>query len=160
MTEHFDGRTDRFLKSFKEQLDRIQRQITEQIDEMRREICESRDSVRLVYDESRSNTSQPVPKEIDLIECANDSPEDIWRKALSIIRAQINHDAIFETWFAETKIERFDSDAREVVIATHNQFARGWLEKRYTAVVQQALYALKHQDFRVKFVVQTAVLSS
>lgn len=78
-----------------------------------------------------------------------DQLNKIWVDALSIIKEQLNA-ATFKTWFANTKPIGF-VDGR-VCISTPNDFAREWLESRYTSLVASSVCEIIGEEVVVEFV--------
>ena len=58
----------------------------------------------------------------------------------------------FETWIKNTVLINMDELIGEVVIAVPNDFARDWLESRYTKLIKEALYYLTNRFYRITFI--------
>jgi DNA-directed RNA polymerase len=159
LNQRIDAAADRILLSLMNQLDFMQRQISKQMDKLRQEL---RNAIQRDYDTAlRGNTLHPEPENIIVgsghIDSVSDDPDDIWNKALNIVRAQLNNEAMFDCWFVDTKLVQLDSDTRTAVVATDTPFVQLLLENRYAEMVAKVLSAITHQDFQVKFVVRTEV---
>ena len=66
----------------------------------------------------------------------------IWQQILAYIEQQISKPS-FEAWFQSTK--GFLKDERELIIEAPNQFARDWLESRYSTLIDEAIDIVKSE---------------
>lgn len=76
--------------------------------------------------------------------------DELWTAALELIEDQISKPS-FDTWLKNTKPKRFINDT--LTIGVPNEFARDWLEGRYTDLIIDTLYQLTGSTFSVKFVI-------
>jgi chromosomal replication initiator protein len=82
----------------------------------------------------------------------------VWSQVLDIVRAELNTPS-FKTWFEHTApIEITDDGA--FVIGVQNDFARAWLEDRYSQRLSAALEQVTGVGLRVRIVVDREATSS
>jgi len=79
-----------------------------------------------------------------------------WMRVQSHLEKQLSKTS-FETWIKHTALINMDDLTGEVMIAVPNEFARDWLESRYTQLLKEALFDLTNCDYRIKFVEGLAV---
>jgi len=72
----------------------------------------------------------------------------LWANALNIIETRISKPS-FETWLQYTKIKSLDKNI--LTINSPNEFARDWLESRYLAIIQDALYEIIGEKLDIRF---------
>jgi hypothetical protein len=92
LNKRIDEAADRIMQSLMDQLDCMRHQIREQMDELRRVI---RHSIQREHDAAlRGDTLHLVPETSILAsgdcDSVTDDPEEIWNRALKIIRAHIS----------------------------------------------------------------------
>jgi chromosomal replication initiator protein len=75
----------------------------------------------------------------------------IWADVLDIVRDELNEPS-FKTWFEHTEAVRL-TDEGVFVVGVQNDFARAWLEDRYTQRLSAALTQVVGQDLTVMIVV-------
>lgn len=75
---------------------------------------------------------------------------DLWQAALSNIEKKISKPS-FETWFKSTKAQSLQGD--QLVINVPNEFARDWLEERYSDLITEILYELTGESLTAKFII-------
>lgn len=75
---------------------------------------------------------------------------DLWNKALSNIEKKISKPS-FETWLKSTKAHSLQGDT--LTITAPNEFARDWLEERYSQLISGILYEITGEELRVKFII-------
>lgn len=76
--------------------------------------------------------------------------EQIWVDVLDVIRSELNTPT-FKTWFEHTSPVEVRDDY--LVIAVQNEFAREWLESRYSGLLRSALLQVLGRELSVEFVV-------
>jgi chromosomal replication initiator protein len=82
----------------------------------------------------------------------------VWSQVLDIVRAELNTPS-FKTWFEHTApIEITDDGA--FVIGVQNDFARAWLEDRYSQRLSAALEQVTGVGLRVQIIVDREATSS
>ena len=75
---------------------------------------------------------------------------EVWARALAVVRSELNTPT-FKTWFEHTAPLGFFEDT--FLISVPNDFARDWLESRYSGLLRSALRQVTGQDFSVSFTV-------
>jgi chromosomal replication initiator protein len=78
----------------------------------------------------------------------------IWDEVLSIVRAELNTPS-FKTWFEHTAPTELTNDG-VFVISVQNDFARAWLEERYSQRLSAALRQVVGTDMSVRIIVDRA----
>ncbi len=76
--------------------------------------------------------------------------DELWTAALELIEEKISKPS-FDTWLKNTKPKGFINDT--LTIGVPNDFARDWLEGRYTDLIIDTLFQLTGSTFSVKFVI-------
>ncbi|WP_026695817.1 chromosomal replication initiator protein DnaA [Peribacillus kribbensis] len=74
----------------------------------------------------------------------------LWNKALGKIETKISKPS-FETWLKSTKAHSLQGDTLTVVAP--NDFARDWLEERYSHLISGVLLDLTGEELEVKFMI-------
>jgi chromosomal replication initiator protein len=75
---------------------------------------------------------------------------DLWNAALSTIEKKISKPS-FDTWLKSTKAHSLQGDL--LVITAPNEFARDWLEERYSQLISGILYEITGEELSVKFII-------
>ncbi|MFD1707832.1 chromosomal replication initiator protein DnaA [Siminovitchia sediminis] len=75
---------------------------------------------------------------------------DLWEKVLGKIEKKISKPS-FDTWLKST--EAFELHGDTMIVAVPNEFARDWLEGRYTKLISSILYDLVGEHLHVKFII-------
>lgn len=75
---------------------------------------------------------------------------ELWRKVLEKIEKTLSKPS-FDTWLKATKATTLEEDA--LIVAAPNEFARDWLETRYSPLITDTLYETTGNHMKVKFVV-------
>lgn len=75
---------------------------------------------------------------------------DLWNKALANIEKKISKPS-YETWLKSTKAHSLQGDT--LVITAPNEFARDWLEERYSQLISGILYEITGEELTVKFII-------
>ncbi|MBE0477437.1 MAG: chromosomal replication initiator protein DnaA [Coriobacteriia bacterium] len=81
---------------------------------------------------------------------ASTEPCAVWDQTLGIIRTELNTPT-FKTWFEHTCPLGFVDDT--LVVSVPNDFARDWLESRYSGLLRGALRKVTGRDVSVGFTV-------
>ena len=76
--------------------------------------------------------------------------DELWKHSLSILEKKISKPS-FETWLKSTKAHTLKKDTLTVVAP--NEFARDWLEERYSDVISEVLYETTGEQLEVKFII-------
>jgi chromosomal replication initiator protein len=74
----------------------------------------------------------------------------LWQQTLAILETQLSRPSI-ETWFKSTKAISFDANV--LVIGVPGEFARDWLESRYSAIIKKTLFEITGTPIEIKFVI-------
>jgi len=75
---------------------------------------------------------------------------DLWNKALSNIEKKISKPS-FDTWLKATAAHSLQGDS--LVVTAPNEFARDWLEERYSQLISGILYEITGEELTVKFII-------
>jgi chromosomal replication initiator protein len=78
----------------------------------------------------------------------------VWQDVLRIIKSQLNAPT-FKTWFSA--IEPVELNQSHLVIAVPNDFARDWLEARYSSLISASLKEILGENIAVSFIIKPAV---
>ncbi|HET6350634.1 MAG TPA: chromosomal replication initiator protein DnaA [Coriobacteriia bacterium] len=79
----------------------------------------------------------------------------LWDDVLQIVKGELNTPS-FKTWFEHTAPVELTDDG-VFIIGVQNEFARSWLEERYSQRLSQALSQVAGTDMSVRIVVDQAV---
>ncbi|WP_377887202.1 chromosomal replication initiator protein DnaA [Alkalihalobacillus sp. R86527] len=75
---------------------------------------------------------------------------DLWQQALAEIEKKLSKPS-FETWLKSTSANRMEGDT--IIITAPNEFARDWLESRYSSLITETLLELTGSELRAKFII-------
>lgn len=75
---------------------------------------------------------------------------DLWNNALANIEKKISKPS-FDTWLKSTKAHSLQGDT--LVVKAPNEFARDWLEERYSQLISGILYDITGEELGVKFII-------
>jgi chromosomal replication initiator protein len=75
---------------------------------------------------------------------------DLWNAALANIEKKISKPS-YDTWLKSTKAHSLQGDL--LVITAPNEFARDWLEERYSQLIAGILYEITGEELSVKFII-------
>lgn len=75
---------------------------------------------------------------------------DLWDQVLKNIEHKISKPS-FDTWLKYTEAYNLQGDT--LVVAAPNEFARDWLEGRYTDLISGLLYEIVGENLEVKFII-------
>ncbi|WP_053361221.1 chromosomal replication initiator protein DnaA [Bacillus sp. FJAT-27251] len=75
---------------------------------------------------------------------------DLWNNALSKIEKKISKPS-FDTWLKSTKAHSLQGDT--LTITAPNEFARDWLEERYSQLISGILYEITGEELGIKFII-------
>ncbi|MBS3956614.1 MAG: chromosomal replication initiator protein DnaA [Clostridiales bacterium] len=76
--------------------------------------------------------------------------QGVWNDVLSVVRSELNTPT-FKTWFEHTSALELDDDG--LVVSVQNEFAREWLESRYSGLLTSALLQVCERPVAVRFTV-------
>jgi len=74
----------------------------------------------------------------------------VWSDVLDVVRSELNTPT-FKTWFEHTSPVEIVGDS--FVVAVQNEFAREWLDSRYSGLLRSAVHEVLGRDVSVKFMV-------
>lgn len=75
---------------------------------------------------------------------------DLWDRVLEKMEQKISKPS-FDTWLKSTSAHKLQGDT--LIIAAPNEFARDWLEERYSQLISDILYELIGESLHVKFII-------
>ena len=75
---------------------------------------------------------------------------DLWEQTLEYIKKKVSKPS-FETWLKATQAH--DIEDNTMIIHAPNEFARDWLENRYTLLISDALKEITGAELNVKFII-------
>ncbi|MBU8881286.1 chromosomal replication initiator protein DnaA [Bacillus sp. FJAT-29790] len=75
---------------------------------------------------------------------------DLWNNALANIEKKISKPS-YDTWLKSTKAHSLQGDT--LVITAPNEFARDWLEERYSQLISGILYEITGEELATKFII-------
>ncbi|MGP7819567.1 chromosomal replication initiator protein DnaA [Niallia sp. 01092] len=75
---------------------------------------------------------------------------DLWDNALVNIEKKISKPS-FDTWLKSTKAHSLQGDS--LIITAPNEFARDWLEERYSQLISGILYDITGEELGIKFII-------
>ncbi|MGG3561554.1 chromosomal replication initiator protein DnaA [Neobacillus rhizosphaerae] len=75
---------------------------------------------------------------------------DLWNAALANIEKKISKPS-FDTWLKSTKAHSLQGYL--LIITAPNEFARDWLEERYSQLISGILYEITGEELSVKFII-------
>ncbi|WP_345241509.1 chromosomal replication initiator protein DnaA [Pontibacillus salipaludis] len=78
---------------------------------------------------------------------------ELWDNTLAKIEEKISKPS-FETWLKSTKADSLKDDT--LIIVAPNEFARDWLESRYSKLISDALFEVTGAQLQTKFIIPEA----
>jgi len=75
---------------------------------------------------------------------------DLWDKVLIEVEKKVSKPS-FDTWLKLTEAHSLKGDT--IVITAPNEFARDWLENKYSQLISELLYEIIGEDLNVKFII-------
>ncbi|MFZ4454022.1 chromosomal replication initiator protein DnaA [Salibacterium aidingense] len=78
---------------------------------------------------------------------------DLWNQTLSVMQKKVSKPS-YETWLKSTKAAELQEDT--IVITAPNEFARDWLENRYSRLISDTLQDITGAELYVKFIIPDA----
>ncbi|WP_182201670.1 chromosomal replication initiator protein DnaA [Paraliobacillus salinarum] len=76
--------------------------------------------------------------------------EELWTSTLATIKEKVSKPS-YDTWLKNTSAESITEDT--MIISAPNEFARDWLESRYTSLISDALFEVTGAKLKTKFVI-------
>ncbi|WP_274365072.1 chromosomal replication initiator protein DnaA [Paenibacillus thermotolerans] len=78
-------------------------------------------------------------------------PQEIWQNVLQVLQTKVSRPS-FDTWLKSTRADQINETA--LVICAPNNFAREWLETRYTRLIENAVLEVTGFEVEVKVVTE------
>lgn len=75
---------------------------------------------------------------------------DLWEKTLQTVKERVSKPS-YETWLKATEPMRLENDT--LLIAAPNEFAKDWLEDRYSDIIANTVEEITGTSYSVKFVI-------
>ncbi|MFD2707219.1 chromosomal replication initiator protein DnaA [Salibacterium lacus] len=75
---------------------------------------------------------------------------DLWNQTLSVIQKKVSKPS-YETWLKSTKAAEIQEDM--IIVTAPNEFARDWLENRYSRLISDTLQDITGAELQVKFII-------
>lgn len=75
---------------------------------------------------------------------------DLWNQTLKAIEKKLSKPS-FETWLKSTKAHSLQNDT--IVITAPNEFARDWLETRYSDLISETILDITGAELMIKFII-------
>ncbi|MCT2535520.1 chromosomal replication initiator protein DnaA [Aquibacillus koreensis] len=76
--------------------------------------------------------------------------QELWTSTLQTIQDKISKPS-YDTWLKNTIADSIENDT--LIVSAPNEFARDWLESRYTDLISDALFEVTGAKLRTKFVI-------
>jgi chromosomal replication initiator protein len=74
----------------------------------------------------------------------------LWEETLEVVRGELNTPT-FKTWFEQTEPLGIDGDT--LLVGTRHEYARDWLDKRYSGLLASTVTSVSGRPMRVRFLV-------
>lgn len=85
-----------------------------------------------------------------VIDRADSTMSSLWASVLDVVRAELNTPT-FKTWFE--RMSPLEISGGSLIIGVQNEFARDWLESRYSDLLASALRSVTDEPLVVKFII-------
>ena len=79
-----------------------------------------------------------------------DNIDSLWNQSLAKMEKKISKPS-FETWLKATSAHKLQGDV--LTVTAPNEFARDWLEERYSHLIAEVLFELTGAELEVKFII-------
>ena len=76
--------------------------------------------------------------------------DELWSATLEKVEEKVSKPS-FDTWLKNTKAEKLQEDT--LIISAPNEFARDWLEGRYTTLISEILFDITGASLNTKFII-------
>ncbi|SEO40426.1 chromosomal replication initiator protein [Amphibacillus marinus] len=76
--------------------------------------------------------------------------EELWASTLLAIKEKVSKPS-FDTWLKNTNANSITEDT--LIISAPNEFARDWLENRYTNLISEAIFEVTGAKLKTKFII-------
>jgi chromosomal replication initiator protein len=81
----------------------------------------------------------------------DNNPAELWQNVLQLLQSRVSRPS-FDTWLKSTRAAQWTEDA--LIICAPNNFAREWLENRYTRLIEAAVLECTGQDADIRIVTE------
>lgn len=79
-----------------------------------------------------------------------------WEQVLALLQNKVSKPS-YDTWFKSTKATLFSETL--VRVKAPNEFAREWLETRYSKIITSAIFELFNRNVEIKFIVEEEIIN-
>lgn len=76
--------------------------------------------------------------------------EELWASTLTKIKEKVSKPS-YDTWLKNTSANQITDDT--LIVSAPNEFARDWLENRYTDLISEALFEVTGAELKTKFII-------
>lgn len=76
--------------------------------------------------------------------------DELWTATLEKVEEKVSKPS-FDTWLKNTKAEKLQEDT--LIVSAPNEFARDWLEGRYTTLISEILFEITGASLKTKFII-------
>ncbi|MCZ0702213.1 chromosomal replication initiator protein [Natronobacillus azotifigens] len=76
--------------------------------------------------------------------------EELWESTLVTIKEKVSKPS-YDTWLKNTKADSITDDT--LIVSAPNEFARDWLENRYTSLISDAIFEVTGAKLKTKFII-------
>ena len=80
----------------------------------------------------------------------------LWEETLEVVRGELNTPT-FKTWFEQTEPLGIDGDT--LLVGTRHEYARDWLDKRYSGLLASTVTSVSGKPMRVRFLVADGAMT-
>lgn len=89
------------------------------------------------------------------VKSVDNSVNSQWEQVLELLQNKVSKPS-YDTWFKSTKATLFSETL--VRIKAPNEFAREWLETRYSKIISSAVFELFNRNVEIKFIVEEEII--
>ncbi|RSK29197.1 chromosomal replication initiator protein DnaA, partial [Bacillus sp. HMF5848] len=75
---------------------------------------------------------------------------DLWKEALKRLKKKVSKPS-YDTWLQATTAHALQNDV--LIISAPNEFARDWLENRYSKIIGETIYDITGEELTIKFII-------
>ena len=79
-----------------------------------------------------------------------DSLFSLWQKTLEKLQYELSQPS-FETWISSIKLVGLEDNT--LIIAVPNEFAKDWLESRYSSLIRSTVQSIANSQLNIKFII-------
>jgi chromosomal replication initiator protein len=85
--------------------------------------------------------------------------QSIWKQVLHLVENKISKPS-FETWLKATELKEIDDEHKRATIVAENEFARDWVESRYSSLLEDLLYDTTKKRYAISVISGDTIVSS